>query len=104
QVVGFRGNVDTRLQKLADGVADATLLAVAGLKRTGRTDRISSYLDPRRFPPAPGQGAIALEIRADDKRASQLLAPLDHRPTATALAAERAMLKVLDGSCRTPVG
>jgi hydroxymethylbilane synthase len=104
QVVGFRGNVDTRLQKLARGVADATLLAVAGLKRTGLTDRVASYLDPRLFPPAPGQGAIALEVRTDDARAARLLAPLDHPPTATAVGAERAMLRVLDGSCRTPVG
>lgn len=104
QVVGFRGNVDTRLDKLARGVADATLLAVAGLKRTGQTDRISGYLDPRVFPPAPGQGAIALELRADDARSARLVAPLNHQPTATALGAERAMLRVLDGSCRTPVG
>ncbi|HEV7277999.1 MAG TPA: hydroxymethylbilane synthase [Devosiaceae bacterium] len=104
EIVGFRGNVGTRLDKLAKGVADATLLAVAGLKRTGQTDRIASYLDPRVFLPAPGQGAIGLEIRADDRRSAEILAPLDHAPTHTAVSAERAMLAVLDGSCRTPVG
>jgi hydroxymethylbilane synthase len=104
EIVGFRGNVGTRLEKLERGVADATLLAVAGLKRTGQTDRITSYLDPRVFLPASGQGAIGIEIRADDRRTAELVAPLDHPPTATAVAAERAMLAVLDGSCRTPVG
>jgi len=104
EIVGFRGNVGTRLEKLASGVADATLLAVAGLKRTGQTDRITSYLDPRIFLPAPGQGAIGLEIRAADRRSADIVAPLDHRPTHIAVSAERAMLAVLDGSCRTPVG
>ena len=104
EIVGFRGNVGTRLDKLARGVADATLLAVAGLKRTGQTDRIASYLDPRIFLPAPGQGAIGLEIRADDRRSAEVIAPLDHQPTHIAVSGERAMLGVLDGSCRTPVG
>src|SRR5690606_5118073 len=67
EIVPFRGNVDTRLKKLADGVAAATLLAVAGLNRLGRADRITAFLDPHRFPPAPAQGAIGIECRADDR-------------------------------------
>jgi hydroxymethylbilane synthase len=103
-VVGFRGNVQTRLKKLADGIADATLLAVAGLNRLGEAGRIAEMLDPREFPPAPAQGAIGLEIRAGDARIGELVAPLNHAPTATAIAAERALLRTLDGSCRTPIG
>jgi hydroxymethylbilane synthase len=104
QIVPFRGNVDTRLRKLTDGVADATLLAVAGLNRLGRQANITSYLDPERFPPAPAQGAIGLEIRAVDTRTADLVAPLNHAPTATAVHAERALLEALDGSCRTAIG
>jgi hydroxymethylbilane synthase len=103
-VVPFRGNVDTRLKKLRDGVADATLLAVAGLRRLGRQGEITALLDPRDFPPAPAQGAITLETRADDRRSRELVAALDHAPTAIAVRAERAMLRELDGSCRTAVG
>src|SRR5205085_586921 len=65
---------------------------------------ITSYLDPDRFPPAPAQGAIGLEIRADDRRTAQLIAPLNHAPTAISVAAERALLGALDGSCRTAIG
>jgi len=104
EVVGFRGNVDTRLQKLADGVADATLLAVAGLNRLGKAERITSYLDPLRFLPAPAQGAIGIEIREADSRTAALVENLNHAPTATGIAAERALLATLDGSCRTPIG
>jgi len=104
QIVPFRGNVDTRLRKLADGVADATLLAVAGLNRLGRQAEITSYLDPDRFPPAPAQGAIGLEIRETDQRTADLIAPLNHAPTTTAVLAERALLGALDGSCRTAIG
>ena len=103
-IVPFRGNVDTRLQKLSDGVADATMLAVAGLNRLGQGHRIAAYLDPEHFMPAPAQGAIGIAIRANDPRFAELVAPLDHRPTHWGIAAERAMLRVLDGSCRTPVG
>lgn len=102
-IVPFRGNVDTRLAKLRDGVADATLLAVAGLNRLERPGVVTALLDPRAFPPAPAQGAIGLEIRTDDSRAATLVAPLDHAPTRAAVSAERAMLAVLDGSCRTPI-
>jgi hydroxymethylbilane synthase len=103
-IVPFRANVDTRLRKLADGVADATLLAVAGLNRLGRQGEITSYLDPELFPPAPAQGAIGLEIRADDRRTADLIKPLDHTPTAISVHAERALLAALDGSCRTAIG
>jgi hydroxymethylbilane synthase len=104
EIVPFRGNVDTRIRKLQQGVADATLLAVAGLKRLGREAEITQYLDPELFPPAPAQGAIGLEIRADDMRSRDIIAPLNHAATATAVAAERALLGALDGSCRTAIG
>ena len=104
EIVPFRGNVDTRLRKLTDGVADATLLAVAGLNRLGRASDITDYLDPERFLPAPAQGAIGLEIRADDSRSFELIAPLNHQQTATAVHGERALLDALDGSCRTAIG
>ncbi|MDO8360618.1 MAG: hydroxymethylbilane synthase [Devosia sp.] len=104
KIVPFRGNVDTRLRKLAEGVADATLLAVAGLNRLGRQGEITAYLDPERFPPAPAQGAIGLEIRAADSRTAELIKPLDHPPTTLAVRAERALLGALDGSCRTAIG
>ena len=104
EIVPFRGNVNTRLQKLEDGVADATLLAAAGLNRLGKSSHIRSYIDPRRFPPAPAQGAIGLEHRVNDTRTAELVAPLDHAATSTTIAAERALLAMLDGSCRTPLG
>lgn len=104
QIVPFRGNVHTRLQKLADGVADATLLAMAGLNRLGEAHRATSVLDVDNFMPAPAQGAIGLAVRSGDQRFLDLVAPLDHAPTHAGIAAERAMLAVLDGSCRTPVG
>lgn len=104
EIVPFRGNVGTRLQKLLDGVADATMLAVAGLNRLGEGHRATALLDPEIFMPAPAQGAIGITLRPDDQRIADLIAPLDHAPTHTAISAERAMLAVLDGSCRTPVG
>ncbi len=104
EIVPFRGNVGTRLQKLLDGVADATMLAVAGLNRLGEGHRATALLDPEIFMPAPAQGAIGITLRPDDQRIADLVAPLDHAPTHMAISAERAMLAVLDGSCRTPVG
>ena len=104
EIVPFRGNVGTRLQKLLDGVADATMLAVAGLNRLGEAHRATALLDPEIFMPAPAQGAIGLAVRSDDARMAALVAALDHAPTNRAITAERAMLAVLDGSCRTPVG
>jgi hydroxymethylbilane synthase len=103
KVVNFRGNVETRLRKLADGEVDATFLAYAGLKRLGLGDVVTELMDVRNFPPAPGQGAITVESRIGDDRIDTMLAPLNHLPTSTALACERAFLGALDGSCRTPI-
>jgi hydroxymethylbilane synthase len=99
----LRGNVETRLRKIADGELDATLLALAGLKRLGLADRAASVLDEHDFPPAVGQGAIAFTARAGDGRTASALLAISHEPTGIALAAERAFLTVLDGSCRTPI-
>lgn len=104
EIVPFRGNVHTRLNKLLEGVADATLLALAGLKRLGEAHRATAILDAEHFMPAPAQGAIGLAIRDGDARLAEIVAPLDNAPTHACIAAERAMLAVLDGSCRTPVG
>ena len=102
-VIPYRGNVQTRLRKLGEGVADATLLAVAGLKRLDMLDVATEILNIEIFPPAVGQGAICIESRIDDARVADLLAPIHHPPTAIALACERAYLARLDGSCRTPI-
>jgi len=104
KVIQFRGNVETRLRKLDEGVADATLLAFAGLKRLGLADTVTSVVETDEFLPAVGQGAIGIETRENDGRTRELVAALDHADTATALACERAFLAVLDGSCRTPIG
>jgi hydroxymethylbilane synthase len=103
EIVNFRGNVPTRLAKLDDGKVDATLLAAAGLDRLGLAGRITEMLDPEKFPPAPGQGAICIEARSDDRRIAEMIAPIHHAATGHALACERAFLAVLDGSCRTPI-
>lgn len=100
----LRGNVETRLAKLARGEIDATILAVAGLKRLNLGDKATHLLDPRDFVPAVGQGAIAITSRSDDATVATLLQPILDAATATALACERALLQVLDGSCRTPIG
>ena len=102
-IVPFRGNVGTRLKKLADGVADATLLAVAGLNRLGEALRITSPIATDVMLPAVAQGAIGVEIRADDGTTRRVLAPLNDPATALAIAAERAFLARLEGSCRTPI-
>lgn len=102
-VVIFRGLVDTRLRKLAEGQVDATLLAYAGLRRLGREDVPTALLDPRHFPPAPAQGAICIESRMGDSRVSDLLAAINDQPTFDAVTCERAFLGALDGSCRTPI-
>ena len=102
-VVPLRGNVETRLRKLDEGVADATLLAIAGLKRLGLADAATAVLDAEAFLPAVGQGAIGIETRTNDTKTRDLLASINHADTAHALAAERAFLAVLDGSCRTPI-
>jgi hydroxymethylbilane synthase len=102
-VVTFRGQVDTRLRKLAEGQVDATLLALAGLKRLGRGEIATDILDPQDFPPAPAQGAICIESRIDDERIDTLLAAVNDQPTFDAVSCERGFLATLDGSCRTPI-
>lgn len=104
EVVEFRGNVQTRLQKLADGIADATFLACAGLNRLGMADRISSVVETETMLPAVAQGAVGIEIRTEDEDTAELIAPLNHEATALCVAAERAFLARLEGSCRTPIG
>ncbi|HSJ64821.1 MAG TPA: hydroxymethylbilane synthase [Gemmatimonadaceae bacterium] len=95
----LRGNVDTRLRKLDAGEYDAIVLAGAGLRRLGLADRVTEWLAPHTMLPAPGQGALAIECREDDAEIRRLLAPLDHEPTATALAAERGFLARLGAGC-----
>mgnify|MGYP006189121979 CR=1 FL=1 len=103
KIVEFRGNVQTRLQKLADGVADATFLAMAGLNRLGRPEVARSAIEVTEMLPAVAQGAIGIERRADDVRAALLLAAIQDVPTSNRLMAERAFLAELDGSCETPI-
>jgi hydroxymethylbilane synthase len=103
KVVPFRGNVETRLRKLDAGEVDATLLALAGLKRLGLAEAATAILPIEEFLPAVGQGIIALETRDGDTRTRGLLAAINHPDSATALQCERAFLAVLDGSCRTPI-
>ena len=103
RVVDLRGNVETRLRKLEEGVADATLLALAGLKRLGLEEAATKVLELDEFLPAVAQGAICIETRADDEATRAMLVPIDDPDTAIAIAAERAFLAALDGSCRTPI-
>ena len=103
KVVMFRGNVQTRLRKLEEGVAAGTILAMAGLKRLGLDDVVTDLMQLKDFPPAPGQGAICIETRIGDSAAERVLAVIHHAPTGHALACERAFLAALDGSCRTPI-
>lgn len=100
--VDLRGNVDTRLAKVAAGEVDAVALAAAGLRRLGREEEISCFLDPLTVLPAPGQAALGLQMRADDGRAA-LVAALSHPPTLAAVTAERAFLAGLGGGCGTPI-
>jgi hydroxymethylbilane synthase len=102
QVVNFRGNVDTRLAKQASGVVDATLLAMAGLKRLG-LGHVGAPISENEMLPAVGQGAVCIECRVDDAKVVGWLSAINHAPTATCVTAEHAMLAVLDGSCRTPI-
>jgi hydroxymethylbilane synthase len=104
KIVEFRGNVQTRLKKLGDGVADATFLAMAGLNRLNMTDVPRVAIEVEEMLPAVAQGAIGIECRVDDERAASMLAAIHHTPTGQRLAAERAFLAALDGSCETPIG
>jgi hydroxymethylbilane synthase len=103
-MVDLRGNVETRLRRIEEGVADATVLASAGLTRLGLIDLAAGFLDADEWIPAPGQGTIAIACRADDAVMRERLAMIDHAETSLALAVERAFLARLDGSCRTPIG
>ena len=103
QVVAIRGNIDTRLRKLDDGEYDAIVLAAAGLRRLGCDERIAELLAPPRMLPAPGQGALALQCRADDPDTAQILTPLNHAATHHAIQAERSLLAELEGGCSAPI-
>lgn len=103
KVALLRGNVETRLRKAETGEVDATFLALAGLRRLGLEARATSAIGIDEMLPAPAQGAIGIEIRAKDERTRALIAPLNDSPSETRVAAERALLAALDGSCRTPI-
>ena len=103
EVVEFRGNVQTRMKKLGDGVADATFLAMAGLRRLGMEEVARSAIAVEDVLPAVAQGAIGIERRVDDSRAAMMLEAIHHTETGQRLAAERAFLRGLDGSCETPI-
>ncbi|HEY6858579.1 MAG TPA: hydroxymethylbilane synthase [Pseudolabrys sp.] len=103
RVTPLRGNVETRLRKLDAGEVDATLLALAGLRRLGLVEHVTSIMSAEEFLPAVGQGAIGIEVRKDDTRVCDILAHIDHAETSVAVACERAFLAALDGSCKTPI-
>lgn len=103
RIVEFRGNVQTRMRKLSDGVAQATFLAMAGLNRLDMAGVARGAIAPEDMLPAVAQGAIGIERRSDDTRAGALLAAIHDAPTGRRLAAERAFLETLDGSCQTPI-
>lgn len=104
EILDLRGNVPTRVDRLDEGLYDAIILAAAGLKRLGLGDRISEFLDPEVFVPPAGQGAIALQVRADDDETMALAEALNHEETRIAIDTERAFLSELDVGCQSPVG
>lgn len=104
KVVPLRGNVDTRLRKLAEGEVDVILLAAAGLLRLGREGEATEFLDPALMTPSPAQGVLCVTLREGDEEMVDLLRPLEHGPTRTCATAERAFLRALQGGCRVPVG
>jgi hydroxymethylbilane synthase len=103
QILGLRGNVDTRLGKVASGELDAVVLALAGLRRLGRDGEVTEILDPIQVLPAPAQGALALECRADDADTIAVLSSLDDADARAAVTAERALLAALEGGCTAPI-
>jgi hydroxymethylbilane synthase len=103
EIIGIRGNVPTRIAKIADGVCDVVLLAAAGLERLELARHVAEYIDPEKFCPAACQGILAIEARTDDHRVHELLAPLEHAETATLAAAERGFLARLEGGCQVPM-
>jgi hydroxymethylbilane synthase len=104
EIVPIRGNVDTRLAKVTSGELDAVVLALAGLRRLGRTGEITEVLDPIQVLPAPAQGALAIECRADDRATIEAISMIDHADTRAVVAAERALLAALEAGCTAPVG
>ncbi len=104
ELVALRGNVDTRLRRLGEGHFDAIVLALAGLQRLGRSSEAGAVLDPARFVPAPGQGALALEVRAEDESTRAALGEIGDAGTLACLLAERALALELGASCDTPLG
>lgn len=104
EVQPLRGNVETRLRKVEEGQVEAAVLAAAGLTRLGLARRIAAFLPPERFPPAPGQGALAVQCRAEDEEVLRLLRHLEDEPTRSAVQAERTFLAALGGGCALPVG
>lgn len=104
EVTGLRGNVDTRLRAVTGGDLDAVVLALAGLARLGRADEATEVIDPIQILPAPGQGALAVECRADAADVRAALAPLDDADTRSSVAAERSLLAALEAGCSAPVG
>jgi hydroxymethylbilane synthase len=104
EYVEFRGNVDTRLAKLGQGKADAIILAAAGLDRLQKTAAIRERFSPQVLCPAPGQGALAIECRAEDRVIQAALQPLDDAETRRAITAERKCLAALGGGCLVPIG
>ncbi len=102
-VVEFRGNVQTRLKKLEDGVADCSFLAMAGLTRLGMTDKATAAIEPEEMLPAVAQGAIGIECRQNDARTIHMLSAIHHTETGQRVTCERAFLAALDGSCETPI-
>jgi len=103
EALSIRGNVDTRLRKVAEGEFDGVILAAAALKRLGGEDRITDYLPLEHFLPAVGQGALVIEARLGDDEVAALVSPLNHRPTGQSVTAERAFLCALGGGCRAPI-
>jgi hydroxymethylbilane synthase len=103
EIENLRGNLDTRLRKLQEGLYDAIVLAAAGIHRMGWNDRITTYLNPTEFLPAIGQGALGIEIRSEDKAVRELIASLHDPETAVAVQAERSLLRGLEGGCQVPI-
>ncbi len=104
EVVDLRGNVDTRIRKVSDGVVDAAIMACAGLRRLGHGDVIRQAIEPEVMVPAVSQGALGLEVRQGDTRTLELLAPLADAATALEIRAERTLLATLEGGCQVPIG
>jgi len=103
KICDIRGNIDTRLRKVADGEVDGIIVAAAALTRLGWKDRLTEFLPTEHFTPAVGQGALGIEIRSEDKEIAALILMVNHTPTWQAITAERAFLKALGGGCRAPI-